>query len=51
MVQQSYTGLTSPPVLPGYRLVENRFLSHPARLLGIKVSNTVPGYGYAIYRP
>jgi hypothetical protein len=51
MVQQSYTGLTSPPAIPGYHLVENHFLPHPARLLGIKVSNTVPGYGYAIYRP
>lgn len=51
MVQQSYTGLTSPPPLPGYHLVENRFLPHPGRLLGIKVANTVPGYGYAVYLP
>ncbi|HEY3569711.1 MAG TPA: hypothetical protein VGP73_17390 [Thermoanaerobaculia bacterium] len=51
MVQQSYTGLTSPPPLPGYRMVENRFLPRPGRLLGIKVANTVPGYGYAVYRP
>ncbi|HSU82981.1 MAG TPA: hypothetical protein VLR69_11215 [Thermoanaerobaculia bacterium] len=51
MVQQSYTGLTSPPDLPGYRLTENRFLPLPGRLLGIKVANTVPGYGYAIYHP
>jgi hypothetical protein len=51
MIQQSYTGLTSPPPLPGYHLLEDRFLPRPAILLGARVANTVPGYGYAIYRP
>jgi hypothetical protein len=51
LVQQSYTGLTSPPALPGYRLAENHFIPHPGRILGLRIANTVPGYGYALYLP
>jgi hypothetical protein len=51
MIQQSYTGLTSPPAIPGYHLVEDRFLPRPGTLLGLRVANTTPGYGYAVYRP
>jgi hypothetical protein len=51
LVQQSYTGLASPPALPGYRLAENHFIPRPGRLLGLRVANTVPGYGYALYLP
>jgi hypothetical protein len=51
VIQQSYTGLASPPEVPGYRLVEDHFLPRPGLLLGVRVANTVPGYGYAVYRP
>ncbi|HSG40946.1 MAG TPA: hypothetical protein VLE27_15005, partial [Thermoanaerobaculia bacterium] len=51
IVQQGYTGWTSPPALPGYRLAEDRFVPRPGLLLGVRIANTVPGYGYALYLP
>lgn len=51
LVQQSYTGWTSPPALPGYRLAENHFVPRPGLLLGVRIASTVPGYGYALYLP
>jgi hypothetical protein len=50
LVQQNYSGLLAPPELAGFRLVEDRFIPHPCRFLGVKVANTVPGYAYAVYR-
>ncbi|HEV2856138.1 MAG TPA: hypothetical protein VHC97_25340 [Thermoanaerobaculia bacterium] len=49
LVQQSYTGWTSPPELPGYRLAENRFAAPSGFLRRARIANTMPGYGYALY--
>jgi hypothetical protein len=32
-----------------FRLIENRFNSDPVYFMGIKIKDTTPGYGYAIY--
>jgi hypothetical protein len=50
VAQQNYSGRQTPPELPGFRLVENRFLRRPCEVLGVRLANTVPGYAYAVYR-
>jgi hypothetical protein len=50
MIQQTYSGLAEAPRLPGFRLVEDRFIHSPCRILGLTVARTVPGYSYAVYR-
>ena len=46
--QQTYTGASRPPELPGYQLVENRF-APATRLLGIPIARTAGGWQFAVY--
>jgi len=39
----------TPPGEGNYRLIENRYNSDPVYFMGIKIKDTTPGYGYAIY--
>lgn len=50
ILQQNYSGLSTPPDLPGLRLIENHFVDRPCRLFGLPVARTMPGYGFAAYR-
>lgn len=47
--QQRYSGLLTPPEIPGCSLTNNEFSSAVPKLLGVKLGNTMPGYGYAVY--
>jgi len=47
--QQRYSGMLTPPEIPGCVLANNQFSSAVPRLLGVKLGNTMPGYGYAVY--
>ncbi len=47
--QQKYSGLLVPPEIQGCSVFENKFSPEMPRLFGIKLGNTMPGYGYAIY--
>lgn len=40
---------SSPPVIPGFELFEDRFVKRPAMVGGRVISWYMPGYGYAIY--
>ncbi len=46
--QQANFGLSSPPELPGYRLVENRF-GGGVRLFGLPLARTAGGWNFAVY--
>jgi len=46
--QQANLGLSSPPDLPGYRLVQNRF-GAAVRLFGLPVARTASGWNFAVY--
>jgi hypothetical protein len=49
-LQQRYTQFDKPPVIQGYQLIQNRFCDEKPRLLGLKFSDTMPGYFYAVYQ-
>ncbi len=52
MIHQWYGRWTTPPVLPGYRLVWTDFVERPLpRFLGFSLSATAPGYAFALYQP
>jgi dolichol-phosphate mannosyltransferase len=46
---QAFSGWDSPPALPGFTLVEDRFTRERPRWLGIPIARNVPGYNYAVY--
>jgi len=46
---QAFSGWDSPPSLPGFTLVEDRFTRERPRWLGIPLARNVPGYNYAVY--
>jgi hypothetical protein len=48
--QQKYSGLLVPPEVPGCGVLEDEFSSEAPEFLGVKLGNTAPGYGYAVYR-
>lgn len=50
VVQQNYSGRLDPPPLPGFVLVEDRFVRRPCEVLGLRLARTTPGYGFALYR-
>ncbi len=47
--QERYSGLVMPPLIPGCRLETDKFSQDVPHLFGIKLANTMPGYGYAVY--
>jgi hypothetical protein len=49
VLQQTQRGLLSPPVVPGYRLLSHRFISHPPKWFGLPIARTMPGYAFAIF--
>jgi hypothetical protein len=49
VLQQTYSGLLAPQEIAGFRLVEDRFVRHPCKLLGVTLARTVPGYSFAVY--
>ncbi|HVT18459.1 MAG TPA: hypothetical protein VHQ90_20065 [Thermoanaerobaculia bacterium] len=50
MIQQNYSGLTAPPRIPGFVLLEDRFKRDSCELFRIRLAHTFPGYGFATYR-
>ncbi|WP_381502131.1 hypothetical protein [Spirosoma flavum] len=49
VVQQVYSNLKSPIIIPGYRIVENNFSDKPMTFLGVKLASQPSTYQYAIY--
>jgi len=49
ILQQTQRGSLSPPVIPGYRLVSQRFISHPPKWFGLPIARTTPGYSFAVF--
>lgn len=49
VLQQTQRGSLTPPVIPGYRLLSQRFISHPPRLFGLPIARTMPGYAFAVF--
>ncbi len=50
ILQQTNRGVSVPPELPGFALVEDHFSRTVPRLFGVKIGNTVGGYNFAVYR-
>ncbi len=49
VLQQTQRGSLSPPVIPGYRLVSQNFVSHPPTWFGLPIARTTPGYSFAVF--
>jgi hypothetical protein len=49
-LQQRYTELESAPEIEGYQIIQNHFCNKKPRLFGIKLSDSMPGFFYAIYQ-
>jgi hypothetical protein len=49
VLQQTQRGSLSPPVIPGYRLLSQRFISHPPKWFGLPIARTTPGYSFAVF--
>jgi hypothetical protein len=49
VLQQTQRGSLSPPVIPGYRLLSQNFVSHPPKWFGLPIARTTPGYSFAVF--
>ena len=49
VLQQTQRGSLSPPVIPGYRLLSQSFVSHPPTWFGLPIARTTPGYSFAVF--
>jgi hypothetical protein len=49
VLQQTQRGSLSPPIIPGYRLLSQHFISHPPKLFGLPIARTMPGYSFAVF--
>jgi hypothetical protein len=49
VLQQTQRGSLFPPVISGYRLLSQRFISHPPKWFGLPIARTMPGYSFAIF--
>ena len=49
VLQQTRRGSLSPPVIPGYRLLSQHFISHPPKWFGLPIAHTMPGYSFAVF--
>lgn len=47
--QQRYSGTRTPPAIDGCALIYDSFSSDLPQVFGVKLGNTMPGYGYAVY--
>lgn len=47
--QQRYSGLLKPPEIAWCRLIVDEFSREIPKMFGVKLGNTMPGYGYAVY--
>ena len=48
-LQQRYSGMLTPPEIPECVVMDDLFSRDVPRMFGIRIGNTMPGYGYAIY--
>lgn len=48
-LQQRYSGRLTPPEISGCVLKDNAFSETVPKIFGVKLGNTMPGYGYAVY--
>lgn len=49
VLQQTQRGSLSPPVIPGYRLLSQNFVSHSPTWFGLPIARTTPGYSFAVF--
>ena len=49
VVQQTQRGSLSPPVIPGYSLLSQHFISHQPKWFGLPIARTTPGYSFAVF--
>ena len=49
VLQQTQRRSLSPPVIPGYRLIADHFVSHPPHCFGLPIGRTMPGYSFAVF--
>jgi hypothetical protein len=49
VLQQTQRGSLSPPVIPGYRLLAQRFVTHQPTCFGLPIGRTMPGYSFAVF--
>ena len=47
--QQRYSGMRTPSAIDGCTLTYDSFSGSLPQIFGIKLGNTMPGYGYAVY--
>lgn len=47
--QQRYSGMLEPPKIENCNIIEDKFSREIPKFLGIRLANTMPGYGYAAY--
>ncbi|MDP2704172.1 MAG: hypothetical protein Q8P01_03030 [bacterium] len=47
--QQRYSGMLTPPPVDGCALTYDSFSKSVPKIFGVKLGNTMPGYGYAVY--
>lgn len=47
--QQRYSGIRTPPAIEGCARTYDSFSRDLPRIFGVKLGNTMPGYGYAVY--
>ncbi len=50
VIGQQASGWITPPAFDGYKLITNHFVEHPPRFFGLRLGNTMPGYGFAVYQ-
>jgi hypothetical protein len=49
VLQQTQRGSLFPPLIPGYCLVSQHFISHPPKWFGLPIARTMPGYSFAVF--
>lgn len=49
VLQQTQRGSLSPPIIPGYRLLSQNFVSHSPTWFGLPIARTTPGYSFAVF--
>jgi hypothetical protein len=49
VLQQTQRGSLFPPVIPGYRLLSQNFVSHPPKWFAFPIARTTPGYSFAVF--
>ncbi len=47
--QQRYSSMLNPPEIAGCSLISDKFSREIPKVFGVKLANTMPDYGYAVY--